>query len=123
MPDRRTTGTNIQRTPTHAWPVPGNHLPEFIDLPVWPDGFSVTERAAVGTVSAYDPDGDRMKFCFLDEDECFGTDRNTGAITVIKKLPETQELDWRYRLGIEASDGRGGFEHCTVGVSVMEQTQ
>ena len=97
-----------------------NRAPEFVSES---PAFRVTEDAAtgaaVGTVTATDPDtGDTVTYAITagNDPGKFAIDSSTGAITVVGAL--NYEAATSYTLTVEATDGNGGTATVDVAISV-----
>ena len=86
--------------------------------------FSIAEDAAtgaaVGTVSATDPDNDTLTYTIEagNGDGKFAIDGSSGAITTAEYLDH--ETDASYTLTVQADDGNGGTDTATVSVTVTD---
>ena len=86
--------------------------------------FSVAEDsatgAAVGTVSATDPDNDSITYSFTagNGDGKFAIDGSSGAVTTAGALD--YESDSSYTLTVQAEDSNGGTATATVTISVTD---
>ena len=98
-----------------------NCPPAFTNTPY---AFAVSEdaadAAAVGTVSATDPDGDAVTYSITDgnDDGHFTLDGSSGAITVAAALD--YETTASYTLTVTADDLKGGTATATVTVTVTD---
>ncbi len=86
--------------------------------------FSIAEdaavRAAAGTVSAKDPDGDAVTYSITGGNDAgkFAIDASTGRIKVAGELD--YETVSAYTLTVTAADGKGGTTTVTVNVAVTD---
>ena len=105
-------------TASAAHALTANCPPAFTGAPYT---FTVAEDAAVGTVTATDPDADDTVTYALtagNTGDVFALDGSTGAITVAGELDyETTET---YTLTVEASDDDGATATATVTVTVTD---
>ena len=89
--------------------------------------FSVAEDAAVGAavgvVSATDPNRDRLTYTVTagNDDGKFAIDAGSGAVTVAGTL--NYDTASSYALTVQVSDGNGGTDTATVNVSVTDMSQ
>ena len=116
-------GTNASTVPVTITVTDVNDAPEF-GQDQDPYAFGVAEDTAVddpvGTVSATDPDEDKVTYSITagNGDGKFDIGETTGAITVAAGLD--YEDTGSYRLTVEASDGKGGTDTATVTVAVTD---